>query len=115
MHLLSSPRFKHRRSVRYPVHLPVLAKLPGASLPIVGRSENISLHGMLFFSDYLIIERSAVEFTIDLGGAPQRPASLTARGKVLRVQPQPTGNFAIAVAFDHPIAIKHISAAGPVA
>ena len=65
MHVLSSPKFKRRRSVRYPVHLPVLAKLPGAPLPIVGRSENISLHGMLFLSDFLILERSAVELTIN--------------------------------------------------
>ena len=101
--------------MRYPVHLPVLAKLPGAPLPIVGRSENISLHGMLFLSDFLILERSAVELTINLSRTPQRPASLTAHGKVLRVQPQPAGNFAIAVAFDYPIAIRHISAAGPVA
>jgi hypothetical protein len=95
MTLLNSPQRKERRDVRYPLQLPVSVKL--AHKEMRARSENISLGGILLSSAFLIPEGSAVEVAVGVANLPDPGTLLSARGKVLRVQPRPTGDFAVAI------------------
>jgi hypothetical protein len=61
------------------------------------RSENISLGGILLSSTFLIPEGSAVEVSVGVEHMPDPGILLNARGKVLRVQPKSTGDFAVAI------------------
>ena len=89
------PQRRERRDVRYPLNLPVSVKLGDGEMR--AHSENISLGGIFLSSAYLIPEGSTVELAI---GVSHRPL-LSARGKVVRVQPTISGNFAVAIAFEH--------------
>jgi hypothetical protein len=102
MTIMSSPQTPPRRDIRYPLNLPVSLKL--AHKEMCGRSENISLGGILLSSAFLIPEGSAVEVEVEVAVArvPCRGTQLSARGKVLRVRPKPTGDFAVAIAFESP-------------
>jgi PilZ domain len=64
------------------------------------RSENISLGGILVSSSFLIPEGSAVEVSIGVEHLPDPGILLSARGKVLRVKPKDTGDFAVAIQLD---------------
>jgi hypothetical protein len=97
---MDSPKFPERRSTRYPLNLPVSLILANKNLH--ARSENISLGGILLSSALLISEGSNVEVAIGVAHLPQPGTQLTARGKVLRVQPRVTGDFAVAIAFERP-------------
>jgi hypothetical protein len=92
------PHRQERRDIRYPVHLPVLLRL--AHQAIHTRSENISVGGIFVSSALLIHEGSTVEVEASL---PSPGVQLSARGKVLRVLPQASGNFAVAIAFERPL------------
>jgi hypothetical protein len=94
---LSRPQ---RCGIRYPLHLPVALKL--AQKQINARSENISLGGILLCSAFLVPEGSTVEVAVGVAQLPNPGAQLRARGKVLRVQPKATGDFAVAIAFERP-------------
>jgi len=87
-----------RRSVRYYLRLPVSVKL--ADKEVYARSENISLSGILLSSAFRIPEGSTVELAVGAGPRPDPGVRLTARGKVLRVQPKASGDFAIAIECD---------------
>jgi c-di-GMP-binding flagellar brake protein YcgR len=89
------PQRRQRRDLRYPLNLPVSVKLGDGELRV--HSENISLGGILLSSAFLIPEGSTVELAI--GASHQR--LLSARGKVVRAQPTISGNFAVAIAFEH--------------
>jgi hypothetical protein len=92
---MDSPQRIERRDVRYPVHLPVSLTL--AHKKLHARSENISLGGILLSSAFLIPEGSTVEVAVGVS-APARPGMLlSARGKVLRVQPKANGGFGVAI------------------
>ena len=67
------------------------------------RSENISLGGILLSSAFLIPEGSEVDVAVRVAALPQPGTEMTARGKVIRVEPKTTGNFSVAVVFDRPI------------
>jgi hypothetical protein len=71
--------------------------MPQAS--IVARTENLSENGLLLYSKSLIPKGSLVELTVD--AAPE-PLLLSLHGEVLRVHPQPCGEFAIAIRCDIP-------------
>jgi hypothetical protein len=92
------PYQPERRSVRYYLHLPVSVKL--ANKEMYARSENISLSGILLSSSFRIPEGSTVELAVGAGPRPDPGVRLTARGKVLRVQPTASGDFAIAIECD---------------
>jgi hypothetical protein len=94
-----------RKSDRYPLRLPVQVRTAHAQL--IAQSENISMGGMLFNSRFRIREGSVVELAIDLQGAPESSILITARGTVLRVATQPSGEYATAVAFDAPPKFTH--------
>ena len=94
------PQHLERLSIRYPLNLPVSLTL--AHRELHARSENISLGGILLSSAFLIPEGSTVEVAIGVAQLPQAGAQLSARGKVLRVQPKATGDFAVAIAFERP-------------
>jgi PilZ domain len=94
VHCLYKPE---RRSVRYYLRLPVSVKL--ANKEMYARSENISLSGILLSSAFRIPEGSTVELAVGAGPTAD-PSVLTARGKVLRVQPKASGDFAIAIECD---------------
>jgi len=64
------------------------------------RSENISLGGILLSSAFLIPEGTMVEVAVGVDHTPDPGILLNARGKVLRVQPQATGDFAVAIKLD---------------
>jgi hypothetical protein len=64
------------------------------------RSENISLGGILLSSSFLIPEGSAVEVSIGVEHLPDPGILLSAHGKVLRVKPKDTGDFAVAIQLD---------------
>jgi PilZ domain-containing protein len=102
MTFMNSPQTPPCRDIRYPLNLPVSLKL--AHKEMCGRSENISLGGILLSSAFLIPEGSAVEVEVEVAVArvPYRGTQLSARGKVLRVRPKATGDFAVAIAFDTP-------------
>jgi len=87
-------QLQERKEIRYPLHLPVSVKL--AHTQMHARSESISIGGILLSSAFVIPEGSTVEVAV--GVAPARPGTLlSARGKVLRVQPKATGDFAVAI------------------
>jgi hypothetical protein len=102
MTTMNSPQTPPRRDIRYPLNLPVSLKL--AHKEMCGRSENISLGGILLSSAFLIPEGSKVEVEVEVAAArvPDRGTQLSARGKVLRVRPKATGDFAVAIAFESP-------------
>jgi hypothetical protein len=89
-----------RRTLRYPLHLPVSVKL--GSKEMHARSENISLSGILLSSELLIPEGSAVELAVGVAHLPDEGMLLTAKGRVLRSQPKASGNFAVAIQCDSP-------------
>jgi len=97
---MDSPQRLERRDIRYPLHLPVSLKLADKELHT--RSENISLGGILLSSAFLIPEGSTVEVAFGVASLPDLGTQSSARGKVLRVQPKVTGDFAVAIAFEHP-------------
>jgi acyl-coenzyme A thioesterase PaaI-like protein len=94
-----------RKSIRYSLRLPVVVKLGNAQMS--ARSENISENGILLSSDFLILQGSSVELTVDLTRSPEKGVSLTAHGKVLRVHPKASGGFAMAIGCDVPFRITH--------
>jgi hypothetical protein len=89
-----------RRDVRYHLRLPVSVKL--ANKEIHARSENISLNGILLTSAFLIPEGSTVDLTVGLVHMPDHGVPLAAHGKVLRVEPQASGHFAVAIKCECP-------------
>ena len=97
---MNSPQRTERRTLRYPLHLPVSVKL--ANTEIHALSENISLSGILLSSDSVIPEGSAVELAVGVAHLPDNGMLLTARGRVLRSQPKASGNFAVAIECDRP-------------
>jgi hypothetical protein len=100
MTMLNSPQQQGRRDIRYPLHMPVSVKL--ASKEILTRSENISLRGILLSSGSLIPQGSAVEVAVGVANLPDHGVQLSARGKVLRVQSETSGNFAVAIGLEGP-------------
>ncbi len=100
MTMMNSPQQQGRRDIRYPLHMPVSVKL--ASKEILTRSENISLRGILLSSGLLIPQGSTVEVSVGVANLPDHGVQLSACGKVLRVQPETSGKFAVAIGFEHP-------------
>jgi hypothetical protein len=99
MNSLNSPNHP-RRDIRYPLRMPVTLKL--AHKEMQARSENISLRGILLSSASLIPQGSAVEVAVGVANLPDHGVQLSAHGKVLRVQPETSGNFAVAIEFERP-------------
>jgi hypothetical protein len=97
---MDSTQRAERRDIRYPLHLPVSLKVAGKELHT--RSENISLGGILLSSAFLIPEGSTVEVAFGVASLPDTITESSVRGKVLRVQPKATGDFEVAIAFEHP-------------
>ena len=81
--------------MRYPLHLPVLIKMARGEMQ--GRSENISLGGILLSSYSPIPEGATVEVAVGVKHTLDPGILLSARGKVLRVCPKDTGDFAVAI------------------
>ncbi len=96
---MGSPQRQERRDFRYPLHLPVLIRMALRKEMHV-RSENISLGGILLSSAFLIPEGSAVEVSVGVTHLPDPGILLSAHGRVLRVRPKDTGDFAVAVKLD---------------
>jgi hypothetical protein len=94
------PYQPERRSVRYYLRLPVSVKL--AHKEMHAWSENISLSGILLSSAFRIPVGSTIELAVGAGPITNPGEPLTARGKVLRVQPKASGDFAIAIECDRP-------------
>jgi hypothetical protein len=97
---MDTPQRSERRDIRYPLHLPVSLKVADKELHT--RSENISLGGILLSSVSMIPEGSAVEVAFGVVSLPDTGTQSSVRGKVLRVQTKATGDFAVAIAFEHP-------------
>jgi hypothetical protein len=95
------PQSLERRTIRYSLNLPVSLTL--AQKKFHARSESISLGGILLSSASLVPEGSVVEVEVRVAQLPQPGTYLSARGKVLHVQPKPSGDFAVAIAFERPI------------
>lgn len=94
---------ERRRSARYGARLPVALTVDSATMSepcFSARTKNLSENGVLLHSNSLIPEGSRVKLTVDC--AP-KPLLLTLDGEVLRVNPRPGGQFAIAVACDFPL------------
>ena len=81
--------------MRYPLHLPVLIRM--ARQEMQGRSENISLGGILLSSNFLIPEGSMVDVAVGVQHTADPGILLSARGTVLRAQPKVTGDFTVAI------------------
>lgn len=96
-----SPKSQERRGIRYSLNLPVSLTL--AHKKFLARSESISLGGIRLSSASFIPEGSVVEVEVRIAHLPQPGTSLSARGKVLHVQPKATGDYAVAIAFERPI------------
>jgi PilZ domain len=97
---MNSPqRRQERRDFRFPLHLPVLVRMPPCK-EMHARSENISMGGILLSSAFLIPEGSAVEVSIGVEHMPDPGILLSAHGKVLRVHPKDTGEFELAIRLD---------------
>ena len=91
-------RRPERRELRYPLHLPVVLRL--AREEQHARSENISLGGILILSELPIPEGATVEVAVGVSHTHDPGILLSARGKVLRVQPNETGDFSVAIRLD---------------
>ena len=100
---MTFPQHPKRRDIRYQVQLPVSLKL--ADKEIRTRSENVSLGGILLSSVFMIPEGSTVGVNVGVAHLSHGGALLTARGKVVRVQPRPSGDFAVAVQLERPFEI----------
>jgi hypothetical protein len=98
---MDSSKPQERRGTRFSLNLPVSLTLSHKKMH--GRSENISLGGILLSSAFLIPEGSEVDVAVRVAALPQPGTEMTARGKVIRVEPKPTGSFSVAVVFDRPI------------
>ncbi len=96
---MDSPQRQERREFRYPLHLPVLVRMPHRK-EMRTRSENISLGGILLSSAFVIPEGSIVDVTVGVEHLPDPGILLSAHGKVLRVQPKITDDFAVAIQLD---------------
>ena len=81
--------------MRYPLHLPVLIRM--ARQEMHGRSENISLGGILLSSNFPIPEGSTVDVAVGVQHTADPGILLSARGTVLRAQPKVTGDFTVAI------------------
>ena len=101
MATMDSPQRPERCDIRYPVHLPVSLKVADKKLHM--RSENISRGGILLSSAFLIPEGSTVEVAFGVASHSDTGTQSSVSGKVLRVQPKATGDFAVAIAFEHPL------------
>ena len=101
---MHSPRQPERQNIRYPLHLPVAVKLGREEMHT--QSENISLNGILLSSTFLIPAGSTVELAVGVAQVPSPGILLKARGKVLRVQPRASGNFAVAIECEGPFELK---------
>ena len=97
--MISPEPRKERRDFRFPLHLPVLVRMPPLK-EMHARSENISMGGILLSSAFLIPEGSAVEVSIGVDHMPDPGILLSAQGKVLRVRPKDTGEFELAIRLD---------------
>jgi hypothetical protein len=97
---MNSPRLPNRRTLRYPLHLPVSIKLADREIP--ARSENISLNGILLSSDCVIPKGSAVELEVGVALLPDPGVLLTAKGKVIRLQLKNSGDFVMAIECEAP-------------
>ena len=95
---MNLPHQPARRTLRYPLHLPVSIRL--GNREIHARSENISLGGILLSSDFLIPEGSLVELAIGVARLPEHGMMLTAKGKGLRIEPTESGSFVVAIECD---------------
>ena len=96
---MDSPQRHERRDFRYPLHLPVLVKIAQRK-EMHTRSENISLSGMLLSTSSLIPEGSAVEVSVGVDHLPDTGILMSARGKVIRVNPRDSGDFSVAIKLD---------------
>ncbi len=111
---MNSPQLrKERRDFRFPLHLPVLVRMPPLK-EMHARSENISMGGILLSSAFLIPEGSAVEVSIGVDHTADPGILLSAQGKVLRVRPKDTGEFELAIRLDSSFTLPR-SKAGSVA
>jgi hypothetical protein len=98
-----SPQQLVRRDVRYPLHLPVSVRLAGKEMH--AQSENISLHGILLASAFLIPEGSTVELAVAVGRMPNPAVFMTSRGKVVRVRMKDSGDFTLAIECERPFGL----------
>jgi hypothetical protein len=97
--------------MRYPLHLPVLIKM--AQQEMRARSENISLGGILLSSDSLIPEGATVEVAVGVMHTPDPGILLSARGKVLRVQPKLAGDYAVAIRLERSFELPFAGSGSP--
>ena len=105
---MPSPQQPLRRDVRYPLHLPVSVRLADREMHL--QSENISLHGILLSSAFLIPEGCTVDLSVSVGSTPYASIFLTGRGKVLRVQMKDSGDFTMAIECERPLGLtRHTS------
>jgi hypothetical protein len=104
--MISPQLRKERRDFRFPLHLPVLVRMPPLK-EMHARSENISMGGILLSSAFLIPEGSAVEVSIGVDHMPDPGILLSAPGKVLRVRPKDTGEFELAIRLDSSFRLPH--------
>jgi hypothetical protein len=100
---MTSPQRSERRDIRYPLNLPVSIRL--ARKEMRARSENISLGGILLSSAFLIPEGSTVEVNVGVANLADPGTLLSSRGKVVRVQPKTTGDFAVAIQLECPFKV----------
>ena len=101
-----SPERKHRRfNLRYPVVLRLPPEDPLSALgDLQTSSRNVSIGGLLLDAPVSIPAQSRVSFTIVVqrpGAA--RPILLESDGRVVRLEPQPGGSFAVAIECSHPL------------
>ena len=87
-----------RRTLRYPLHLPVAIRF--GDRVIQARSENISMSGILLSSEASIPEGADVELMVGVARLPEHGMLMTAKGKVLRLRSKDSGNFALAIQCD---------------
>ncbi len=93
---------RYRRfKLRYPVH--VLFQTGEVASQVEAVSKNISTGGLLLESPVLVPKDSVIGFVISLSGRKLRPTRLTGEGRVVRVEPGASMEFAIAIECKKPI------------
>jgi len=95
-----------RKELRYGLRLPVVVETQAGTDHISAESENISLHGILLRAGAPVEQGSRVRLSVAFKAfASTAELWLTAAGKVLRVVPDTSGSFILAVGCERPFRI----------
>ncbi len=93
---------ERRASRRFALQLPIVVTAPGDAVEAAAKSRDVSSHGICFYCNSPMKKESRIEFTLTLPVevTMTEPLTVHCHGKVVRVEGEEKGRFAIAAAID---------------